>query len=62
MSELERRKLLVDKWLIHAEEAGHNLETARHDGNLACTYIMCCVKGCKWAHSLALEKMTKGES
>ena len=61
MSEFDRLQKLVAVWQAHAREAGHNLETDKYDRNLGCTFIMCCAKGCKWAHSLALDSLTKGE-
>lgn len=48
--DLKRHQALADKWIEHAKEAGHNLETAKYDRNIACTYIRCCVKGCKWEY------------
>jgi len=49
---LERLQILYDAWLAHAQEAHHDLETAKYDRNLASTYIECCVRGCKWTHEV----------
>ena len=48
----DRFTALVGAWLGHCQEVGHDRETARHDCNLAYTYIKCCVRGCKWEHEL----------
>lgn len=41
---------LIRKWQDHAEQAGHDLNTAQYDRNYAGTYIMCCEPGCDWQH------------